>query len=92
MLKLKVKMKNPHLALQIAKIAKVIILTEKNLDVLDERGENWSRKALEKLVMFSYYWALGTMVQFESMSRFERQMGDIFPSDIYDPRVAQLFY
>ncbi len=60
------------------------MMTEKNLDVLDERGLQFAKKTLERLVMFSYYWAIGTMVEFESVPRFERQMSDIFPSDIYE--------
>lgn len=92
MCKMQVKQTNSHLALQIAKLAKILIQSEKNLDVLDERGESWSKRAFEKLVMFAYYWGVGTMVKFESMPRFERQMGDIFPSGVFEPRVSQLYF
>lgn len=51
-----------HMAMQIAKIAKVIIQSEKNLEVLEERGPTFTRKTLERLVMFSYYWALNTII------------------------------
>lgn len=50
------------MAMQIAKIAKVIIQSEKNLEVLEERGQTFTRKTLERLVMFSYYWAINTMI------------------------------
>ena len=62
----------PHMALQFAKIVKLIIQSEKNLDVLDERGPVFTRKSIEKLVMFSYYWAFGSMLTVEYLPRFER--------------------
>ncbi len=60
------------MALQICKVIKSVLKSEKNLDVLEERGELWGKKALEKLVMFSYYWGVGTLIEFESIPRFER--------------------
>lgn len=57
--------------MQIVKIIKVVILEEiPNFDIFDERGEKWTQKALERLVLYAFYWSIGQNIKQESMQRF----------------------
>lgn len=66
-------MTSRHMALSTCHIIKSVLDFEKpNLEILEERGEKWTQKALERLVMYAYFWGIGTTIKEESFSRFER--------------------
>jgi hypothetical protein len=74
-------------------VQEAALLQNNNLDsFFNEKGEKVWRKALEKLVLFAYYWAMGSVVEFESMPRFERFLSEIFPADILNVKIGNCFF